>query len=439
MADNPPISTSVPETVTVDTGADAESIGTLNDSFKDFWKEEDSKESPAAPEAPGAGQETKETKEKPQPVETHELKESELPTQTREIKPPGDNDDDIDQLELSNPSARPEIHADFKNIKEAWKADRLRMRDAAKQAESLQRQLSEARQNSWTPEAKADYEHAAQVRRKFDFVSDPEFIQKFYQPVKNQFESVLDEAVQALPDKQAAAQWAAYIKQHYNADQLNRDWWLNSVIAKIPNELDRSSVLGSVTQLLKAQKERDGEISRRTNDKASFENWINEKTETTAKRVQEEIMSEIGIQEQRIKEVLPRDAAQAKTTEERKAIEAHNERFTKLNKFFVDTMQDLSKHGPKAWVRASVEATRAMLLETQNKEQEAELKTTKAERDQYKAELDKITGVRRKISHTTGTPPTSSTNGKKSTSDGLSIKNLDVRESFKNFDWGDGN
>jgi predicted nucleic acid-binding Zn-ribbon protein len=148
-------------------------------------------------------------------------------------------------------------------------------------------------------------------------------------------------------------------------------------------------------------------------------------------------MSEIGIQEKRIQQVLPRDITQAKTTEERKAIEAHNERFENLNKFFRSTMEDLSKHGPKAWVRASVEATRAMLLETEYKEMEQELKSTKAERDQFKAELDKITGARRKISHTSGTPPVASNNGKKQTGDGLSIKNLDVRDSFKNFDWGD--
>ena len=147
-------------------------------------------------------------------------------------------------------------------------------------------------------------------------------------------------------------------------------------------------------------------------------------------------MNEIGEQEKRIQEVLPRDIEQAKTTEERNAIQAHNERFQKLNGFFVETMKDLSTKGPRAWVRASVEATRAQLLEGQYKELEAELKSAKAERDQYRAELDKIAGVRRRISHTTGTPPTPS-GGKQSNNGGLSIKDLDVRKSFDNFDWGD--
>jgi hypothetical protein len=247
----------------------------------------------------------------------------------------------------------------------------------------------------------------------------------------------MDEAVAALPDKQAAQAWADHIKQNYQPDQLPRDWWLNSVIAKVPNELDRQSLLTSVSDLIKMQKERDSEITRRTGDKSAFDNWIQERTNFTAQRVQEEIMNEIGEQEKRIQEVLPLDVEKAKTAEERTAIEAHNERFTKLNKFFVDTMQDLSKHGPRAWVRASVEATRAMLLETQYKEMESELKSVKAERDQFKTELDKIAGVRRKISHTTGTPPASSDKSKRSDNGGLSIKDLDVRKSFDNYDWGD--
>src|SRR4029077_3632587 len=152
-------------------------------------------------------------------------------------------------------------------------------------------------------------------------------------------------------------------------------------------------------------------------------------------RVQEEIMTEIGIQEKRIQEVLPRDVEKAKTPAEREAIEKHNERFTKLNTFFQDTMKDLSANGPKAWVRASVEATRAMLLEGEYKEMEKELKAAKAERDQYKTELDKISGARRKISHTSGTPPASKD---KSNGEGLSLRNLDVRKSFDAYDWGDG-
>jgi hypothetical protein len=146
-------------------------------------------------------------------------------------------------------------------------------------------------------------------------------------------------------------------------------------------------------------------------------------------------MSEIGEQEKRISEVLPRDPESAKTTEERAAIEAHNERFQKLNNHFVETMKDISSKGPRGWVRASVEATRAMYLEMQYKELTDELKGVKAERDRYKSELDKIAGARRKISHTTGTPPPSA--GKK-TGESLSIKDLDVRKAFEQFDWNEG-
>jgi hypothetical protein len=446
MADNPPISTEVPETVTVDTGADKAQLGDLNAEFADFWKEKDS-ETTTAPEAPGgertgAAQETKETKPEPKPAaqetkpSSTETKPTPVETKPPEVKPKELTDDEVQRMELP-PNAHPKLIENFKVIKEQWVNDRARFKAESDRAAKLESDLAEARKNSWTPEARADYEHASQIRRRFDFVSDPEFIQKFHAPVRTRFETIMDEAVQALPDKQAAAAWADHIKQNYQPDQLPREWWLNSVIAKVPNELDRQSLLTSVSDLIKMQKERDTEITRRTGDKAAFDNWITEKTNFTAQRVQEEIMNEIGEQEKRIQEVLPLDVEKAKTAEERTAIEAHNERFQKLNSFFVNTMQDLSKHGPRAWVRASVEATRAMLLDGEYKKLEEELKSTKAERDQYKTELDKIAGARRKISHTTGTPPAPSDKSKRSDNGGLSIKDLDVRKSFDNYDWGD--
>jgi hypothetical protein len=442
MADQPPISTEVPETVTVDTGADSKSLGDLNTEFADFWKEQDSgtesvEPAPAAPGEPTAGpaQQTKETKEtkepRPEPVETKPVQ----PIEPKAPEPKEITDEEINRMTLP-PDAHPRLVDDFKNVKNLWLKDRVAMKAEREKAAKLDAELAEARKNSWTPEQKADYEHAASIRRRFDFVSDPEFIQKYHAPVRSKFEGILNEAIQSLPDKEAAVAWANHIAQNYQPDQLSRDWWLNSVIAKVPNELDRAALLNSVTDLIKTQRERDTEIHRRTQDKSSFENWITEKTNTTAARVQEEIMSEIGEQEKRIGEVLPRDPEAAKTAEERSAIVAHNERFTKLNNHFVETMKDISSQGPRAWVRASVQATRAMYLDMQLSEAQEELKSLRAERDQYKSELDKIAGARRRISHTSGTPPASSTQKKNGS---LSIKDLDVRKALDNYDWGDTN
>jgi hypothetical protein len=83
-------------------------------------------------------------------------------------------------------------------------------------------------------------------------------------------------------------------------------------------------------------------------------------------------------------------------------------------------------------VRACIESTRAKILDENFKSLEKEHKAACAERDKYKAELDKLVGARRKLSSTTGTPPASSQK-----SGGLSIKDLDVRKSFEKFDWGD--
>jgi hypothetical protein len=439
MADtDPPISIEAPETVTIDTGADKEQAASLASEFADFWKEKDAEVGISdAPEAPGEGaaQQTKESK-------APSRKEPETPTKPLEapVKTPAAkeySDEEIDKITFKDTrDTPPEVVENFKQIKSLWHADRAKARAEAERAAKLENELIQARQNAWTPEQKADYEHAASIRRRFDAASDPEFIARYHQPVIDTFDQVLEEAVSVLPDRQAAINWANGIKAKYPPDSLDRNWWLHSVVDMVPDELNRQTLLNSVTQLLKLQKERDSELHRRTGDQAAFDNWIQEKTNYTAQRVQEEIMSEIGIQEKRIQEVLPRDVEAAKTSEERKAIEAHNERFTRLNQHFKDTMADLAKNGPKAWVRASVEATRSMLLDEHIKEMESELKSAKTERDQYKNELEKIQGVRRRISHTTGTPPTPS--GQKPKVDGgLSLKDLDVRKSFDNFDWGD--
>jgi hypothetical protein len=443
MADNPPISTESPETVTVDTGASKESISDLNAQFADFWEKEDAKPSSDAPEAPteaepkGAAQETK-TEPAPKPVEPP-IKPVEPLSKPLEppSKPPAREvtDDEIERMQLP-PGQKQEVLDNFKNFKELWKVDRARAKTEAERANKLAADLEEAKRNSLTPELKADYEHAAAIRRKFDYVSDPEFIQKYHAPIRSRYEQVLAEAVNALPDRGAAQAWAQHIAQNYQPEQLDRQWWLHSVIEKVPDPLDRQALLGSVTELLKLQKDRDNEITRATGDKSAFDNWIQEKTTHTAQRVQEEIMAEIGEQEKRIQEVLPLDVEKAKTADERAAIEAHNERFKTLNGFFVQTMQDLSKNGPRAWVRASVEATRAALLDGQYKEMQNELKSVKAERDQFKAELDKIAGARRKISQTSGTPPAPAAGSKKNGT-GLSIHDLDVRKAMNDYDWGD--
>jgi predicted nucleic acid-binding Zn-ribbon protein len=435
--DNPPISTEVPETVTIDTGADAKQLGDLNKEFADFWKEEDQggETQTTAPPAPdtGAAQETKESKAPPEPKPAKEPPAPKGEGKAHKGEAAKEfSDAEIDSLELPS-HVHPNLQADFKTVKEHWKADRARIKAMEAQATQLQGELATAKQNAWTPEQKADYEHAATIRRRFDFASDPDFIARFHAPIQSRFDAVLEEAVGVLPDRAAAQAWANHIRENYQPDQLDKQWWLNSVLAKVPGELERQALLGSVTDLLKLQRERDFELHRRTQDKSAYDNWIQEKTTASAERIKGEIMAEIGEQEKQLGDVLPKDVEAAKTAEERKAIEAHNERFTRLNKHFMETMQDISKAGPRAWVRASVAATRAMYMQEEYDKLEEEFKSIKTERDQLRAELDRIAGARRKISNTTGTPPATASKS----SQGLSIKDLDVRKSFEKYNWGD--
>ena len=433
MPDDEPVSTTVSETVTTDTGADKQTADSLEADFKDFWKEEDSK-TDGAPAAPGDGaaQETRETK-----APRRETKPDDHETPESKPEPKEISDEEIDKIETPQ-HWKPEVIEQVKNIKDLWKADRAKAKAESERAAKLEKDLAEARQNSLTPEVRADYEHAAAVRRKFDFANDPEFQARFHAPITQTYHGILNEAISMLPDRNAATAWARYIAENYVPEQLDKNWWNHSVLEKIPDEMDRDLLRTKVNRLREMQQERDTEVERRTNDKSAFENWNKEKNQRTEQWTRKEVMDEIGIQEQRVKEILKKDPSTAKTKEEREAIDKHNERFEKLNGHFQETMKDLTFNGPRAWVRAAVQATRAEYMEGEYKNLEKELKSTKDERDQLKKELDKIGGARRKISHTTGTPPASSGKDK---SNGLSLskEGLDVHKSFKNFDWGDGN
>src|SRR5258706_1729046 len=125
--DTSPISTTVPETVSVDTGASKESLGDLNKEFADFWTEKDA-ETTTAPEAPGeeragAAQETKETKPETKPPVT-ETKPAPVETKpaAKEL-----TDDEIQRMELP-PNSHPKLVENFKVIKEHWVNDRARFK-----------------------------------------------------------------------------------------------------------------------------------------------------------------------------------------------------------------------------------------------------------------------------------------------------------------------
>jgi hypothetical protein len=422
MAEETVLSTTVPETTTIDTGADKETIGNLNEAFSDFWDEQD--KGGEAPAAPGE-------KEKPEPKETKPEPKLE-PAEPDEVSPDPEekakelSDEDIDKMEVGD-DRRNDSVANFKQIKELLKAERARVKAAESKRAEVERELAEAKQNSLTAEQKADYENASALRRRFDIGNDPQFVSKYQTPIQQKYHAILSETIDALPDRDKAAGWAQFMAENYSPDQLTKQWWQEKVLAMIPDDMDRESVRSSITEMIRLQKDRDGELSKYSDSQESYKQWNAEKDQTNSK----EIFSEIARQEQRIKDYLPRKEDDAKTKEERQAIIEHNERFNVLNEHFKGLLQDAGS-GPRGWVRTAIEATRAHIMDEEMKTLKADYKTACSERDKYKSELDRITGARRKLSHTTGTPPV---NGQKK--EGLTTKDLDVRKAFRDFDWGD--
>ena len=100
---------------------------------------------------------------------------------------------------------------------------------------------------------RADYEHAASIRRKFDFASDPDSVAKFHQPITQTYQSILNEAVEVLPDRAAAQAWAKYIAENYTPDQLDKNWWNHSVIDKVPEGEEAGELWDHVKSLARQQ------------------------------------------------------------------------------------------------------------------------------------------------------------------------------------------
>jgi len=448
--DNPPISTTVPETTTIDTGADPESIATLKASFEDFWKDQDQGQpEPKAPAAPGPAQETKPVKEAAPPATEKVEAKVERVIQPREKSPVAESpkeytDDEIDAITLI-PGQRPEIYDQFKSVKDKWKADRALLRTQEERHKAIEAQLAEARVNQLTPELKADYEHAAGIRRRVDFFSDPEFQNKFQVPLIKQYHDILDEAGSMLDDPREGARWAAEVKANWQTPdtlgdtmEKQRQWWSYSVIAKIPDPMNQQQIIAQVNKLYGMQKDRNAELYKHTSDQGSYDNLIKERKANTDKWTQDEIVAESKVQEARFKEYLPRDVSSAKTKEERAAIEEHNDRFQKLNQIFINTLQDQLTNGPKAWVRAAVETARTQLALSENAQLAERNKYLEGEVARLQTDLDKIMGARRKLAQTSGTTPTPTGTKASQNGQGLSLSDLDVRKSFRNFDWGDG-
>jgi hypothetical protein len=421
MPDNPPISTTVPETVSVDLGVNKEQLGSLDSDFKDFWDEQDSKSDLI--------KEPK--KEEPPPAPAQETTKSIV--EDRPAKEPPEID--IEKLELEPGEFKPsqEHVAQFKKIKDFWIADKKRAEELRKEVDKLSAELTDAKNNAWTPETKADYEHASQIRRQFDYITDPEFQKKYQEPVRNQFDKILNQAIDFLADRNAAIRWVNEdIKaKNYGPDSLNRDWWFNSVVAHVPNPENRRTLGNSVDKLLDLQKERDAEIYRNTNDKSSYDNFISQRDALTNERTQQEIMAEIEVQKPRFADFLPVDVSKSKTSDERAAMEAHNERFNKLNSAFMDQIKDLAQNGPRAWVRAAATKSQTMIMNDQIINLEKEVKELKSERDKYKTELEKITGARRRLAQSSGSQPSAEV---KKNGQALSLKDLaDPRKSMEDF------
>jgi dynactin complex subunit len=112
-------------------------------------------------------------------------------------------------------------------------------------------------------------------------------------------------------------------------------------------------------------------------------------------------------------------------------MEAHNERFNKLNSAFMDQIKDLAQNGPRAWVRAAATKSQTMIMNDQIINLEKEVKELKSERDKYKTELEKITGARRRLAQSSGSQPSAEV---KKNGQALSLKDLaDPRKSMEDF------
>jgi hypothetical protein len=425
MAEMPPIKTTVDPKLTMTSAEQAMALDkAFDDTFgplgtPDAKPEPKPEPKPAAPRSEPASASGEDSDLEEHPEEEVPLREEEG-TETSEgddeavVSEPADRaaagghpddepDEEIDKFKL-HPETRPESLNVFRELRGMLKAERKKARELS---ERIQKAESAGPRPVNDPAVQREIEELRQFRQKHAIFDDSTYQSVYENPVHEQFNQIISDIKSLSNDPAAAEDWEKHMRSA-GPDRLNKAYWNEGVISQIADPLDRDRLVRKVSTLMELQQRRDAFRKQAAEQPDAYEKFRHEQAAQYWANFGKEAEDEVKKMTPVLGEwAAPKDLKAAKNATEKAAIEAHNAAYKHYEQLFERYIREAATEGPRGMARISALAVqsekRAKDLESANKR----IAKLKAERDQAREELNKISGARSRVSQ----PSTAGTNG----------------------------
>lgn len=358
------------------------------------------------------------------------------PPPAKEAAPAGHPDDEpdeeLDKLQL-HPDSRPETVASFRDVRGMLKVERKLAGQLRERVEKAESELAKARSTARPvndPEVQKELEDLRTFRTRHQVFDDTGYQQQFEQPVRTIFDDVIKDIKGLAPDQAQAEEWERQIRAA-GPDRLDRNYWNEGVLQQCSDPLHKERLVRKISLLLDAQEKRNNFRAQMASEPDAYERFRNQQAAdywqgftTEAEDEAKKIIPGLG------EWASPKDIALAKTAQERSAWEAHNKTYKEYEDVFQKALTDAATQGPRGMTRIAVQAVLAEKYKRDVDTLTNQLKKAQAELRVAQDELNKIAGVRAKVSQASGASSAAKSEEKPRRRLGESVE-----EAFAKHDW----
>jgi hypothetical protein len=363
-------------------------------------KPESKPEETAAPEEKtGTQPETKRPGFSPKgpEVKTPEVKTETQPAE-KDFEPTGH--EDIDKIQL-RPNSRPEVKSQMGQLRGLLVADRATLKAVREENETLKAEVAKFRSNPQEilkdPEITERLKRADEIIRAGNIQQSSEYLNNYAKPIKQKFDTLIDDIVLALGDNEKHRAWADQIKA-VGPDKLSKEWW-DSQYKEIKDEDERDEIRAAVRDITKLRKDRDRYLKEMGSDEKRWTDYQKQQFDSYyanyAKEVQEkhvpELKKELGIESW----ANVRDPATAKNDKERAEIETHNSAINEFQNQFKTMIGEIHSPQPRAHTKIIMLAIKGTRADGEIKTLNGQLSEANEKIKVLEGQLDKAHKVRK--------------------------------------------
>jgi hypothetical protein len=389
-------------------------FGPLSDRPKPEPKEPEPKE-PKEPKdsAPPATTEEepppKETETEPEPEPEHKAEGESTPETTKvetrgETHPDDEADEELDSYAL-HPNSTPEVVDQFRAVRGMAKRFKKELTEARSKLDSSGKELESLKGSVRPvsdPEVQKELESLRTFRQRHEIYDDSAFQIQYEQPVRNQFDAIINEVKSMAPDKAAAEAWEAEIRK-MGPDRISKQYWNEGVIGQVADPIDRDRMVRKVSTLLELQGKRNQFAAELAAQPDKYQQYQHETAADYWKDFSVQAEDEAKKLTANLGEwAMPKDPGTAKSQSERAAIEAHNKTYQDYETRFKEMLTDSATNGPRGMVRTAVLAIEGIKAKSDLDATRKELGKIKGELQKAREELNKIAGARSRVAQSTG-------------------------------------